>query len=354
MRELVPRLNARGMSTEVVSVYAPRLGAQQLRELGAPVHHRLKTSGFDVRHFVWLQALIAARKPAIVHTHQWAGKYVGRAAAILAATPIIVHTEHSPLPVSAKERLMAFVLAQKTDAVISFNEHKAALIAARERVRKFEIIRNGIPVYAVPSLDERIEARRRLDVPDGTIVFGVVASLQERKNPLLALRSFARMKTAGAPVTRLDFFGEGVLQVLLEAQATSLGVAERVRFHGFRPDVRELLPGLDVFVTLATQEMAPISMLEAMAARLPIIGAPHPGTIEMLEQNVNGAIVDWDLESVASAMRLARDDPEWRRRCGVAGRDRVERQYNIEDIADQHILYYDSLMAERRWSRGNR
>lgn len=345
VRELVPRLNARNMPCEIATIYPPRLDAAGLHQIGCAIHHRPKRPGFDMRQLIWLRGLIAARKPIIVHTHQWAGKYVGRSAAILAGTPVIIHTEHSPLPVGKAERLMAFALSLRTDAVISFDDHKAHLIRARERVANFEIIRNGIPIVPEPNAEARRAARRKLSIADGTVVFGVVASLQERKNPSLALRSFAAICGEGTTPARLDFFGDGPLRATLEAQARSLGVAASIRFHGFRSDVRELLPGLDVFVTLATQEMAPISMLEAMAARLPIVGAPHPGTIEMLQHDVNGSIVGWDDVEVAAAMRAARDDEPWRERCGVAGRHLVESSYDIEDIADRHVALYRRMLA---------
>jgi glycosyltransferase involved in cell wall biosynthesis len=147
--------------------------------------------------------------------------------------------------------------------------------------------------------------------------------------------------------SRLDFFGDGVLRADLEAEAAALGVSGNVRFHGFRADVRDFLAGLDVFLTVATQEMAPISMLEAMAAELPIIGTPHAGTVEMIADGVNGAVVDWNVCDVAAAMRVARDDASWRRKCGAAGRQLVERNYDIARIADQHVEFYRRLMRTR-------
>jgi len=347
VRELVPRLNARGIRSDIVTVYPPRLDAAEVARLGCQVYHRSKRPGFDIKHFAWLCGLIRELKPHVVHTHQWAGKYVGRSAAILAQTPFVVHTEHSPLPVSQQERIMAFILSLKTDAVISFNQHKADLIRARERVANFEIIRNGIPIPPRSLSEQRAAARQELDVAQDAVIFGMVGSLQERKNPFLALRAFKRIQDDDRTPTRLDFFGDGPLRAALEEEALAAGISARVRFHGFRSDVRQFLGGLDVFLTLATQEMAPISMLEAMAAELPIIGAPHPGTVEMIADNVNGALVDWNIDDVAFAMRTARDDKQWRSRCGAAGRILVERDYDIELIADEHVAFYKRLVRRR-------
>ena len=344
VRDLAPRLQSRGMRTEIVSIYPPRLDAAQIFELGCAIYHRPKRSGIDPLHFAWLYQLIRRRRPDIVHTHMLAGKYVGRAAAILARTPVIVHTEHSPNPLLGAEPFLANVLSRGTDIVIAFDEHKAELIRKRERVSTFEIIRNGLPLSPAPTEAERLSARSRLNVSDETVIFGVVASLQERKNPSLAMRGFAAMADDCKVKARLDFFGQGPLRDELIGLARELGIVEHVRFHGFCSDVRELLPGLDVFLTVATHEMAPISMLEAMVAQLPIIGTPHLGTIEMVDDEVNGCVVDWSVAEVAAAMTLACVDASWRLECGAAGRRRVERDYDIERIADQHVALYRRLM----------
>jgi glycosyltransferase involved in cell wall biosynthesis len=357
LRELAPRLVARGVRTEIVCSYDPRIAGDAFRTLGCTVHHRQKRRGFDPAHFAWLIGVLAQRRPSIVHTHQWTGKYAGRAAAIAARVPIIVHTEHSPLPIGRTERFMAELLWRRTDSVITFTQHIVDLLQAREPVRRVELIRNGVAIPpAPPSAQERMLAREAIGAPHETIVFGSVASLQPRKNHELALEALARIPREELPRTRLDIFGEGHWREHLVERAQALRVEDRVVFHGFRPDVRELLPAIDVFVSVATLELAPISMLEAMARALPIIGAPHPGTLEMVEPEVSGAVVDWDVEELAASMRRARDDAEWRARCGANGRARAMRDYDIEKTADLHVEVYSRLLAQhgqRRIERAN-
>jgi glycosyltransferase involved in cell wall biosynthesis len=348
--ELVPRLQARGVPSEIATVYDPNLSAAELRELGVPVHHRAKRRGFDPLHFLWLRGTIARSAPTIVHTHQWAGKYIGGGAAVLARTPVLVHTEHSPNPLLPGEGLLVQLLWRRTDAVVTFTRANADLIRAREPVRRFEIIRNGLPIPPLPTRDERAAARRTLAVSADTVVFAVVASLQARKNPGRALEALARMRDDRAQPVRLEYFGDGPLRGELAARAAALGVADRVRFRGFRSDVRDLLRGVDVFLTVARHEIAPISIVEGMAVGLPVIGTPHPGTLEMVEHEATGLVVDWDAGKLADGMRRARDDAAWRAACGARGRERVERDYDIEKVADQHVAL-DQRLASSRASR---
>jgi glycosyltransferase involved in cell wall biosynthesis len=292
--------------------------------------------------------VIAERKPQIVHTHQWAGKYVGRLAAILAGVPLLVHTEHSPNPVVGIERLFTQLFWRRTSAVVTFAEENAAIIRRREPVSHVEIIRNGLAIPGLPSADERERACEVLGLRDGTVVFGIVASLQARKNHRLAFEALARIKDESSIPVELCLFGDGPLRQELTQLAADLGIAKLVQFAGFRSDVRDLLPALDVLVSVSKLEMAPISILEAMTCCIPVIATPHAGAADLVEDGVTGSIVDWAVEDVAAAMRRARDDAAWRLRCGVEGRKRVERNHDIEMIADQHVSLYDRLLANHR------
>ena len=345
VRELVPRLRVRGVDAEIATVYLPNLGPSEIASLGCNVYFRSKSPGFDARHLWWLSRLIAERKPQIVHTHQWAGKYVGRLAAILAGVPLIVHTEHSPNPVVGVERMFTQLFWRRTSAVVTFAEENVAIIRGREPVSRVEIIRNGLAIPELPSADERANARDVLDIHEGTVAFGIVASLQQRKNHRLAFEALARIKDETSTPIRLCLFGDGPLRQELTQLAVDLEIAELVQFNGFRSDVRFLLPALDVFVSVSKLEMAPISILEAMACCLPVIATPHAGAADLVEDGITGSIVNWTVEDVAAAMRRARDDAAWRLRCGVEGRKRVERNHNIEMIADQHVSLYDRLLA---------
>jgi glycosyltransferase involved in cell wall biosynthesis len=345
VRELVPRLRVRGTNAEIATVYLPNLLPAELEALGCDVYYRSKRPGFDAAHCWWLSRLIARRQPAIVHTHQWAGKYVGRLAAILAGAPVLIHTEHSPLPVIGFERVLTRLFWRRTSAVVAFAEQNAQLIRAREPVSRFELIRNGLPIPALPTSDQRARARRELGLDDRTVAFTIVASLQERKNHRLAFEALARIvRDRDCAPVELLLFGTGPLRAQLTQLASELGIARFVRFHGFRSDVREILPGIDVFLSVSRLEMAPISILEAMACCLPVIATPHAGTEDMVEEERTGLIVGWNAGEVAEAMRRARDDRTWRFESGNAGRARVERNHDIETIADQHAALYKRML----------
>src|SRR5256885_1230703 len=97
-----------------------------------------------------------------------------------------------------------------------------------------------------------------------------IGNLEIAKNHRFLLTVLAKAKHAGRSLS-LDIFGEGPCLGDLLRQARSLGVEEQVRFRGFRPDVRDLLPGYRVYVHASYTESSSLAIMEAMAAGLPIV-----------------------------------------------------------------------------------
>jgi glycosyltransferase involved in cell wall biosynthesis len=99
-----------------------------------------------------------------------------------------------------------------------------------------------------------------------------------------------------------------------------------------------------VLLSVATVEAAPISLLEAMSACLPIVGTPHNGTLDFVEDRVTGlSLADWSVENVTAALDFAIADHAWRERAGRAGRRRLVREFDIESAADRYVELYEHL-----------
>ena len=345
VRELVPRLQRRGIEIEVLSSYGARLDAAQRAALAAPVHEAHKAGRLDLAFGLRFTRMIARRAPDIVHAHGFAGKYWGRACAMAARVPCIIYTEHNPWPhMGAWERPASAMLARYTAAVVTFSERTHAFIRAREPLPSaVAVIPNGIEIAPEATPEDRASARALLESAVDEIAVGIVANLTHYKNHALALSAFGMLSSTLRERARLHLFGAGPLEAALRAQAEALGISERLRFWGFTSNVRRLLPGLDIALTVATVEAAPISLLEAMSARLPVIGTPHVGTLDMVRHEHTGLITaDWSAQSVAYALERAAADAAWRANAGAAARALLEAEYDIELTADRHATLYRS------------
>jgi glycosyltransferase involved in cell wall biosynthesis len=135
----------------------------------------------------------------------------------------------------------------------------------------------------------------------------------------------------GAPDTWLAIVGEGSSLAALRAQASSLGVAERVVFTGRREDVSALTADLTVAVLPSVREAQGISILEAMARRVPVVASAVGGIPEVVTSGVDGLLVPpADPPALAVAvLRLLRDEA-LRRRIGEAGYATVRDRFSID------------------------
>jgi glycosyltransferase involved in cell wall biosynthesis len=269
---------------------------------------------------------------------------------LLEEVPIIVHTEHrSADTLGAIERAALAILNRRTDVIVTFSERTAQLVRRRESVRDLHVIPNGIPVQPIPTENDRRFARRKLDIDQNNIAIGIVANLHPHKNPGLAIDAIARLPSRTRDVVRLAVFGDGPLRDDLSARAKKLGIETLVRFYGFRVDMAELLPGLDLILTTSAREMMPMSLLESMNAALPIIGAPHAGTLDLVVDGETGIVLrSWDAGQLAEAIEWAVSHAEWRSQAGRDAYNRLKQNFDIEKVADQYVELYHRLLSRRR------
>ena len=347
VRELLPRLQRRGIEIAAFSAYDPRLTDTERSALPYRLVCGKKRGRFDVDFGVRSVRAIRAFAPDIVHTHTVTGKYWGRASAIAANVQRIVHTEHSPQARLPRwELALTSALKHRTDSVITFSARTAAFVALREPVSRLDIIPNGIEVEAAVTAPDRVRARAALGAGDGVIVVGIIANLYRQKNHQLAIRALARLPADLRARVRLDFFGAGPLAAELQTLAAELNVVHLLHFWGFRADVRTLLAGVDLVLTVATIEAAPISLLEAMSAGIPIVGTPHHGTLDLVADEESGFITrDYSVDDLTRVLGRALGDEQWRARAGAAGRRRLIDHFDIEAVADRHAALYHRLIS---------
>jgi len=297
-----------------------------------------------------MRQLIREIRPDIVHTHTHVGASWGRTAAMLEKVPIIVHTEHRSVDSLPLLELIAHsIINRRTDVTVTFSERTAELVRHRESLDAVHIIPNGIRVRpAPPTESDRRAARAVLGFGEDLVVVGMIANLLPNKNPGLVIDAFARLTPEARGVARLAFFGDGPLRNDLLAQAARLGIQSFVQLYGFRADLEQVLPGLDLMVSTSAREMMPMSFLESMNAALPIIGAPHVGTLDLVRDGETGIILSsWDADALAAALDWAIERPDWRLRAGNAAYERLRRNFDIESVADRYVDLYRSLLHKR-------
>lgn len=309
--ELARRLDRGRFETAVVSLYDPRpKGLEpELEACGVRVWHLGKHSGPDVRMYPRLLRAAREFRPDIVHTHS----YVMRYALPLARRARIVHTVHNMalFEVDALGRAVHRA-GWRTGAVpVAVSRHVAR--SFRE-VYGFEprVIANGIDTaaYMRPGARERWRAEHGFSCSDRIVA--CVARLHPQKNPLGLCEAFARV-----PDAHLVLAGGGPLESEIRRRA-----GDRVHLAGIVEDVAGLLSAADAFAIASDWEGNPLSVMEAMAAGLPVAATAVGGVPELVEDGVTGVLVQpGDMRALGDAIAFVLAHPGM----GEAARSRAAR-----------------------------
>lgn len=158
-----------------------------------------------------------------------------------------------------------------------------------------------------------------------------IGRLDAVKGVPLLLEAFAAL-AAAHPGARLRIVGDGPRRADYEAQARALDLGERIEFLGYRAmdEVPALLDQADMLVLPSFAEGLPVVLMEALAARIPVIASRVAGVQELVEDNVTGlTIAAGDVEGLIAQMDRLMSDPDLRARMGRAGRARVEAEFDI-------------------------
>ena len=307
----------------------------------------------DVLAFWKLLALIRRERPDIVHTHTAKAGMLGRVAAWLAGVPLVVHTFHGHVfqGYFSPGRTRLFVAIERW---LAGRTHR--LVAVSARVRE-EIVARGVgrtvPFHVVPvGLDlrrfadcdpQRGELRSELGLSAGTPLVGIVARLVPIKRHEVFLAAAAAVASR-LPTCRFLVVGDGERRAALEGIARELGIADHVRFLGWRRDLDRIYADLDVAVLTSANEGSPVSLIEAMASGVPVVGPRVGGVPDVIDHGTTGFIVSpGDAAPVAAAVLRLLDDAELRRKMSAAARERALRLYGAERlVADIAALYREA------------
>jgi glycosyltransferase involved in cell wall biosynthesis len=266
----------------------------------------------------------------VVHTHDDRPLVYGALAAPLAGVRRLVHTQHGKNhPLVSRQAAYRFA-AGLADRFVCVSDDLAGL-AHRLGVAPRRVCRiwNGIDVTRFACRGPR---------PDGPAV--TVARLSPEKD-VDTLLGAAALAVRERPGFRLVVAGDGPCLPALRRRADELTLGGRVHFLGQVQDVPSLLAGASLFVLSSLSEGISLTLLEAMARGLPVVATRVGGTPELVAEGETGLLVPaQDPAALAKAMLRVQADPEGGQRMGLAGRRRVEQEFDVRRmVADYEALY---------------
>lgn len=205
---------------------------------------------------------------------------------------------------------------------------------------KLHLIPNGVDLAEV---DEPIEIAAELLEwrAEGAYVVGYIGQLIPRKGLSVLLEAFSRL---GVSKKRLAIVGEGEQRGELEHLAQRLGIAQDVRFFGFRQDRLRLLKGFDIFVLPSRLEGIPRCLMEAMAARVAVIASDIPGSTNLVVHGKTGMLFQPDSVGELTGRLAACSSNDARLQHVQNARALVERDYSAGAMAARYTELYRTMV----------
>jgi glycosyltransferase involved in cell wall biosynthesis len=284
-----------------------------------------------------------------VHTHAWGTLLEGLIAARIARVPIVVHGEHGTLQLHVRQRICQRYAWSRVDRLLSVSSRLAERMARDVGfpLSRIQTIRNGVDLSRFAGHIGQAEARRVLNLPTEAPVIGAVGRLVPVKDHLGLLEAVALLGRDGLrPMVVIA--GDGALRTDLEHRAAALGISRQVRLLGHRQDIETVLAALDVFVLPSRSEGLSNTILEAMAASVPVVATDVGGADEMVAHGVTGFLVPPALPlELAAALRRLLTDPALQATMGREGRARVEKDFDLAKTVRQYEGLYADLAQER-------
>ncbi len=351
--DLLPGLRAHGVDPHVLLLAEPNHTADTMeaaiREINVPVERLVIYRHFEPAMFRMLHDAFIRLQPQIVHTHLMHGDVHGIPAAKWAQVPAILSTRHDDDPVRKRQPLRTVYggLWRLTDAGIAISEAIKRFCIEVEHAppRKVHVIYHGM---AIPKLELSHEQARRelvkeLGLPDETTFVGMVCRLMDAKGIPDALDAFSQVQDA-FPSVHFVIGGEGPLRSEIEAQIRELGLSKRVHLLGWREHPLPVIAALDVLLMPSTREGFGITLLEAMALAVPIIGSTASAIPEVIVNNETGLTVPPNApDLLANSLHQLLLDGTLRQRFGEQGRARLEQQFTLQRMIDETFDLYQRV-----------
>jgi glycosyltransferase involved in cell wall biosynthesis len=276
--------------------------------------------------------------------------YLGVLAGKLAGVPHIVRTRNNMnhWMTSTHRWLGRFCNSLVTATLVNCNAaRRAVLVDEKPRPDSVFVLENGVDLdrfLAIPPIAELPGRNRPRRV-------GLVANLRPVKGVDVLVEAAARVAGADPEVT-FAVAGEGESRPALERRIQELGLGGRFTLAGSVRDIPGFLAGLDVAVLCSRAEGMPNAVLEYMAAGRAIVATTVGGTVELIQDGVNGLLVPpEDASALAGAIHRLLSRPELAGRLAAAARRRAHEHFSRQAMVRRFERFYGNLMGRR--SHGN-
>jgi len=302
-----------------------------------------------------LSRFLKRERISVLHAYLLPTYVLGMLAASLAGTPVKIMSERN-VDYYEKKRYrrrrfkVAGHIAQQLANVIIVNAEAIKRYIIEQHgtpASKIHIVYNGV-AFERFDVDNNVQAMKdELGLPLTAPVLGIVASLQPKKDHRTFFEAL-RIVIDKAPVVQTLVIGDGPLKNELQKRVSELGISSNVRFLGIRRDVPSLLALVDIVVLSSKREGCPNAIMEAMAARKPVVATDVGGVSELVVNGETGLVVSpQNPERLAQGILFLLHNRNKANAMGRAARKRVEQHFSASRMVDKTEELYEELLVSK-------
>jgi glycosyltransferase involved in cell wall biosynthesis len=333
-------------------------GADKLRADGFPVEVVGRNPGLDWRCGLRLADLWRRHAVDLVQAHQYTPFFYALAARLRYRRPVLVFTEHGrhypDFPRTKRMVLNRFVIEPR-DRVVAVGRSVKRALVKNEGIPagRIHVIPNGIDVDRfAPAPAVRADVRRELGLGPDAFAVLMVARLDPIKDHPTAVRA-CLTAAAEVPGVKLIIVGDGPERAAIERFVRDQKAEGVVTLLGTRSDVPRLLAGADTLLLTSVSEGIPLTVIEAMAAGLPVVCTAVGSLADVVRPGVDGYLAPArDAAALAGYLADLGGDPDLRADLGRQARQRAVAEFSEAGMADRYADLFDHALGRRPLMRG--
>jgi len=342
IKNIVEATDKTKFNTSILCIESP-IGpfGEILSKQGYQVDSISRKEGFDVKLIFQIRKYVIQHKIDVLHCHQYTPWVYGVLASIFTGTKVIF-TEHGrfyPDRSSWKRKYINPFLVRLTDHITAISKATRQALVDYEYIpaSKIDVIYNGIAELE-SNITKSQQLRKKLSIPEGSLILGTISRLDPIKNHRLLISSFAKIQH---PELILLIVGDGEIRSNLENLVKQLGISEKVIFTGFQTTPVDYLQLMDIFLLPSLSEGTSMTLLEAMSLSKACIVTDVGGNPEIIEDNVSGLVTPSDDEKrLITACDLLLKDSKLRKKLGDAGRAQFEERFTVQSMLKNYQDIY--------------
>ena len=284
-------------------------------------------------------------KPDIIHCHNLQAHFFGSICAILMPKTQVVLTKHGQhIPSTGFTSVLNKLTLQNSKIIgVSADITHAMQKWITKNSHPIEYIANGISLVPYQNQKLKEEAKKALGIEQNSFCIGIVARLSEPKDHLLLIDAIAFLSQT-YPNIKLVIAGDGPLRKKIEAYIADNQYQHLITMLGERKDIANILNALDIFSLTSSSEGIPMTILEAMAASLPVIATDVGGIPQVVIDEETGFLVEnKDKNGLVKAIKQLFEQPKLRQEFGKKGHLFLKEHYSITQALAKYESAYFNL-----------